>query len=58
MAMFITEVMPYEWNRGNAPMVTSLASRARDQRKPHRALDTRLRWVSWVPFGTPVVPPV
>ncbi len=52
-------VMPKLWNSGSAVSTVSFSTcRLGIHDRTWTALATRLRWVSWAPLDTPVVPPV
>ena len=55
---FITVVIANEWNNGKTPTSPIPGSSPPNHEIHCLALDTKLKWVNTVAFGTPVVPPV
>ena len=54
---FNAHVWPKAWKNGSAPRVTLVSSRSNSSTAA-ATLRIRLAWVSWAPFGLPVVPDV
>ena len=55
---FSPQVRPKTWNSGRQPIVTSSVPFCSRVRVTRSALLVMLAWVSWAPFGLPVVPEV
>ena len=55
---FSPQVRPKTWNSGRQPIITSSVPFCSRVRVTTAALLVTLAWVSWAPFGLPVVPEV
>ena len=55
---FSPQVSPKTWNSGRQPIITSSGPAVEQGRAVSVALRASPAWVSWAPFGRPVVPEV